>query len=658
MTTRKKYDLSWLAPETLKKWPFKKIKINEGGVIGTTLKKEFNLYKKGTKDEKKTLIFKIGNYKDIVLDGFKIKEKEDSISVMSNKAEGLLYGFYHIVRAYQQHKNPKLTVLSNPQNKFRMINHWDNINEDNFEGSVERGYAGESLFFEDNTIRIQNDRYKQYARMLASVGINALTINNVNVHEKESYFITDAYIDEIKYLADIFRSYGLTLFLSINYASPMQIGNLKTADPLDKNVKMFWQDTADFIYKNIPDFGGFLVKADSEGQPGPFSYGRTHAEGANMLGEALKPHGGTVFWRAFVYDNKQDWRDRSTDRARAAYDHFAPIDGDFADNVVLQIKNGPMDFQVREPVTPLFGTLRKTNQMLELQITQEYTGQQKHVFYLIPMWKEVLSFDTYADGENTTVQDVLKKYPKNNNRNGITAVANVGMDENWTGHKLAQVNLYGYGRLIWDSTLSAEEIAKEWINATYLTSDKAKEIILEILLTSPMTYEKYTAPLGIGWMVQPSHHYGPSVNGYEYDMWGTYHYSNRNGLGIDRTLKTGTGYTRQYYDENFEMYEDVNSCPEELLLFFHHLPYKHRLKSGKTIIQHIYDTHFEGYNTVVKYLDKWEKIKDEIDKDSYQNVKERLKEQLRSAKEWRDQINTYYYRMSGIDDEKNRKIYE
>src|SRR5699024_3856800 len=297
------------------------------------------------------------------------------------------------------------------------------------------------------------------------------------------------------------------------------------------------------------------------------------------------------------------------------------------------------------------------NQILEFQLTQEYTGQQKHIFYLIPMFKEVLDFDTYADGKGTTIQDVLVNYPKETERNGVVAVANTGMDENWTGHKLAQVNLYGYGRLIWNPTLTAKEIAEEWLEATFDLSDTGKETLLENLLTSPETYENYTSPLGIGWMVQPSHHYGPSVNGYEYDVWGTYHFSDRNGLGVDRTLSTGTGFTRQYFDENYNMYENVDTCPDELVLFFHHLPYTHKLQSGKTIIQHIYDTHFEGFEKVNDYIEKWETLKDELDDNSYKNVKERLQEQQRSAREWRDQVNTYYYRMSGIEDEKGRKIY-
>lgn len=653
MTTKFDFDLSWLAPDTLKAWPFRAVQIEKAEHVEDTLNKEFQYYSKPFSEGDRQLVLKVTDNDQLSLDGYQVEETDETVTVTSNKPEGLLYGFFYIVRSFQQDANPQLATLSNPKNNIRMINHWDN-----FDGTVERGYAGRSLFFDNNEFRIMDERYEQYAKMLASVGINALTINNVNVHQKESYFITDTYIRDVKHLAEIFRSYGLTLYLSVNYAAPIEVDWVDTADPLNEQVREFWKQTADLIYEHIPYFGGFVVKADSENRPGPFTYGRTHADGANMLGEALEPYGGTVFWRCFVYDNHQDWRDRSTDRARAAYDHYEPMDGEFADNVVLQIKNGPMDFQVREAVSPLFGALKETNQVLEFQIAQEYTGQQKHICYLIPMWKEVLDFDTYTDGPNTTVQDVLAKYPENPQRNGITAVVNTGIDENWTGHKLSQANLYGYGRLIWDPTLTAEEIAEEWLDATFSLSEEGKATLLDILLTSWDTYEKYTSPLGIGWMVQPNHHYGPSVDGYEYDMWGTYHFSDRNGLGVDRTVATGTGYTRQYHDENYEMYENVETCPEELLLFFHHLPYDYELKSGKTIIQHIYDTHFEGYDKVVEYQEKWETLKDEVGEASYTNVKERLEEQLRSAREWRDQINTYYYRMSGVEDAHGRKIYK
>lgn len=646
-------DLCWLQNETIKNHPFKNAQLIEVENLYESLKKEITYFLNiPFVEADASLVLQVNSASALEEDGFTIETADDQTIITAKNENGLLYGFYHLVRLLQQGDDLTDYLKSEPTNKVRMINHWDN-----FDGSVERGYAGRSIFFEGNQFRRDDETVRHYARLLASVGINALTINNVNVHKEESYFITDKYLGEVAHLADIFRLYGIRLFLSVNFASPMEVAKLETADPLDQDVQRFWTDAVDKIYQYMPDFGGFVVKADSENRPGPFTYNRTHADGANMLGKSLKKYGGIVFWRCFVYNNHQDWRDRTTDRARAAYDHFKPLDGQFDDNVILQIKNGPMDFQVREAVSPLFGALEKTNQVLEFQIAQEYTGQQKHIFYLVPQWKEVLDFDTYKDGKGSTVQTILNHYPEQAQTNGITAVVNVGRDDNWTGHKLAQANLYGYGRLIWNPTLTAEEILEEWLSASFDLSNNAKQTLKGIMLSSWDTYEKYTSPLGIGWMVEPNHHYGPNIDGYEYSMWGTYHFSDHEGLGVDRTVASGTGYSRQYHEAVYEQYENVETCPEELLLFFHHLPYTHQLKTGKTIIQHIYDTHFEGYEAAESYQKQWESLKDELDPVSYENVKERLVEQVRCAREWRDQVNTYYFRKSGIADEKNRKIY-
>ncbi len=446
--------------------------------------------------------------------------------------------------------------------------------------------------------------------------------------------------------------------MSINYASPIEIGGLPTADPLDSKVKQWWSNIAHRIYQFIPDFGGFIVKADSEFRPGPFTYGRSHADGANMLAEALEPFGGIVIWRCFVYNCQQDWRDRKTDRAKAAYDHFKPLDGQFHDNVILQIKNGPMDFQVREPVSPLFGAMPRTNQMMEVQITQEYTGQQKHLCYLVPHWKEVLEFDTYANGKGSEVKKVIDGSLFNYRYSGMAGVSNIGDEPNWTGHTLAQANLYGFGRLAWNPSLSADEITKEWIIQTFGDDPQIIQLISDMLLSSWRIYENYTSPLGIGWMVNPGHHYGPNVDGYEYSHWGTYHYADRHGIGVDRTTLSGTGYASQYFPENATIYESLEDCPDELLLFFHHVPYSHRLKSGKTVIQHIYDTHFEGVEQAKQLKKKWEQLEGKIDEKRYKDVLERLTIQIEHAKEWRDVINTYFYRKSGIKDQYGRKIYE
>lgn len=575
------------------------------------------------------------------------------IFIGAEASAGVLYGVFHLLRLMGTGAAiGGLDIRERPVGGLRMINQWDNI-----DGSIERGYAGSSIFYADGKITSDLQRIRDYARLLASTGVNALSINNVNVHRLETMLITEAYLPEVARLAGILRGYGIKLFLSINYAAPLEIGGLPTADPLDPEVRRWWCERAADIYRHIPDLGGFLVKADSENRPGPFTYGRDHADGANMLAEALKPHGGIVIWRCFVYNCKQDWRDRKTDRARAAYDHFVPLDGRFHDNVILQVKNGPIDFQVREPVSPLLGAMPATNQVIEFQITQEYTGQQRHVCYLVPQWKEVLEFDTYVQGDGTPVGRIVDGSVHGNRYNGFAAVSNIGDDANWTGHLLAQANLYGYGRLVWNPKLTAEEIAEEWIRLTFGDDERAVRTIRGILLDSLSIYESYTAPLGIGFMVNPNHHYGPNVDGYEYSMWGTYHFADCHGIGVDRTKASGTGYTAQYAEPNFRLYESLESCPDELLLFFHHVPYTHVLHSGKTVIQHIYDTHFEGVERAARLEETWGSLAGLIPGSLHKQVAVRLTEQAEQAKEWRDQINTYFYRKSAIPDEQGRRIY-
>jgi alpha-glucuronidase len=364
-----------------------------------------------------------------------------------------------------------------------------------------------------------------------------------------------------------------------------------------------------------------------------------------------------VIWRCFVYNCRQDWRDRSTDRARAAYDNFKPLDGQFHNNVMLQIKNGPMDFQVREPVSPLFGAMPNTNQVLELQITQEYTGQQRHVCYLVPQWKEILDFDTYVAGEGSHVHSVVDGSLFPYAYSGMAAVSNIGADVNWTGHTLAQANLYGYGRLAWNPRLTTDEITEDWIRLTFGDDPDVVANVRHILNRSWPVYESYTAPLGVGWMVNPGHHYGPNVDGYEYSAWGTYHFADHEGIGVNRTLKDGTGYTAQYVSPNADMYETVEACPDELLLFFHHVHYTHRLHSGKTVIQHIYDTHFDGVDQAAQLVETWKDLQEKIDEKRYADVLAKLEDQVDHAREWRDVINTYFYRKSGIADEQGRPIF-
>lgn len=585
-------------------------------------------------------------------EGYIINRCPDCYEIQGNTTRALLYGMYALHRILIDGETVRFPFCSVPAQRIRMLDHWDN-----FDGSIERGYAGDSIFYSANRFRNDFALIREYARLLASTGINTLAVNNVNVHEKEAFLVMERCLREIKPIADILAEYGIKLFLSVNYAAPIIVGGLATADPQDPAAGNWWRKTVETIYRIIPQFGGFLVKADSEGEPGPFTYGRNHDDGANMLARAIAPFDGIVIWRCFVYNCHQDWRNRSNDRAKAQYETYIGLDGKFDDNVILQIKNGPMDFQVREPVSPLFGALKHTNQILEYQITQEYTGQQKHIFYLLPMWKTVLNYDTKYQPGPAAVCDLLRENSPVKAHSGIAAVANVGMDSNWTGHKLAQANLYGFGRMAWDNQLSSEQILDEWMALTFDLTPNGKKILKDIMMTSADTYESYSAPNGIGFMVKPVHHYGPDVDGYEYDRWGTYHYADRDGIGAERTLSDGTGYTRQYSDRRFEEYESLESCPDELLLFFHHVPYTHLLHSGKTLIQSIYDTHFAGVERVSRYMQEWEALKAELDPDSYANVKQRLEEQYESAKEWRDQINTYFYRKSGIPDEKGRTIY-
>ena len=578
---------------------------------------------------------------------------KSDILLIGKSDQGVLYATYHLLRLLQSRKSIlSLDIIDAPKNQLRMINQWDNM-----DGSVERGYSGNTIFYNKSDFTDDFDRIKDYARMLSSTGINAISINNVNVWDFETNLITGRFLPKVTKVANIFRAYGIKIFLSINYASPIALGNLTTADPLVEDVQQWWNAKAKEIYKYIPDFGGFVVKADSEHRPGPFSYDRNHAEGANVLARALEPFNGLVVWRCFVYDCLQDWRDRSTDRARAAYDNFKPLDGQFLDNVILQIKNGPMDFQVREPVSPLLGTMPKTNQMLELQVAQEYTGQQIDVCYLVPLWKEVLDFDTYANGEGTPIKSIVDGSLYDNKYSGIVAVSNIGNDSNWTGNTLAQANLYGFGRLTWDPELQTEEITRDWVNLTFGHDPVVIAEVEFILLNSWKTYENYTAPLGVGWMVNPGHHYGPNLDGYEYSVWGTYHFADRDGIGVDRTVETGTGYSSQYFSPNAELYNSLDTCPDELLLFFHHVAYTYVLKSGETVIQHIYDTHFKGVEEVEGFIESWNRVEGKIDGWIFKNVQDRFYRQLANAKEWRDRINTYFYRKSGIADEKNRTIY-
>lgn len=624
----------------------KEVKIAAEKLFSIKLKVEEKKPKKGIV-LKKSLAVNLGD------EGYHIYEKDGCAYIEGASSTAILYGVYRFIVLIKMGAFKDITdIMEIPQNSIRMLNHWDNM-----DGSIERGYSGNSFFYEKDDIII-NERTIDYARFLASIGINAVAINNVNVKNAAIDLVNPRFLSKVAKLSDIFTSYGVKMYISLNYAMPCEY-EPGTADPLEVSVKDWWAKKMDEVYTAIPKLGGFLVKADSEGRPGPFTYGRTQADGANMLAEAIRPHGGLIIWRCFVYNCQQDWRDLTIDRAKAGFDYFSPLDGQFADNVILQIKNGPMDFQVREAFSPLFGRLKATNQMLEVQIAQEYTGHQIDVCYLIPWFKEILNFDTHTENCNsaTKIADVVSGRTFRRKHGGMVAVTNTGNDENWTGHDLAAANLYGFGRLSFDTGLSAEEIAREWVKLTFQgVSEKTENIIVGILMKSWPVYESYTSPLGIGWMVTPDTHYGPSIDGYEYSRWGTYHRADRDGLGVERGPQ-GTNFTGQYNNYNKEMYENIESCPDELLLFFHKVNYTHVLHSGKTVIQHIYDSHFEGKDAAKQMQKEWLSLKGEIDETVFLRVAKRMEMQVKNAEEWCDIVNSYFYRKSGIADEKGRKIY-
>ncbi|WP_236051836.1 alpha-glucuronidase [Klebsiella grimontii] len=654
------YQKCWLPSSTDIPWLIRyldNVYLPEGeDIIKSTLINEITALNHNIKNSKSlqeaSLSFVLDE-NNMVSEQYSIDYQNDTIRIVSGGWQGFLYAWFDLLRKASSVLNSPWQSTQKPAFPVRMINHWDNL-----DGTVERGYAGNSLFFHNNQIHYDEIRLHHYARLLASVGINAIAINNVNVHHHETALIDDSLLPSVAQIAAIFRQYAIRLFLSVNFAAPIETGELSVADPLDPQVIDWWQTRAEKIYQQIADFGGYIVKADSEHRPGPFTYQRTHADGANMLARTLAPYDGLLYWRCFVYNCQQQWYDRTTDRAKAAWDNFAPLDGQFLDNVILQIKNGPMDFQVREPVSPLLGSMPNTNKVMELQITQEYTGQQIDLCWLVPQWKTILNFDTRPGERDATILDILAGHSQHHmQHSGITAVVNTGDSVFWTGHPLAQANLYGYGRLLWDPLIDEKSLAEEWCKLSLSTAPKAVETISQMLLSSWLTYENYTSPLGVGWMVQPHHHYGPSIDGYEYDSWGTYHYADRYGLGVDRTSDSGTGYVKQYHPLNCQMYNNPGRCPQELLLFFHHLQYRHVLPSGKTLIQHIYDSHFSGVNQVELYIQQWKTLEGDITEDIYSEVLQRLVNQLANAQAWRDQINTYFYRKSGIKDSRNRNIY-
>ncbi len=627
------------------------------GMLGRTLRAEKGLSQEasiilGTLDEVKAAAPALHLRDKLAEDGFLLTTGRvhgfQCTIITATTGRGVLYGvFAWLSKIAQNQTVTNLDETQQPYNRLRWVNQWDNL-----DGRVERGYAGRSIFFDNGTVREDLTRAAEYARLLASIGINGCSINNVNADPK---ILETSFLPQLSRIADSFRPWGVQLVLSVGVDFPKVIGGLDTFDPLDPRVADWWRKKLDEVYRQIPDFGGFVVKADSEGQPGPASYGRTPADAANVIARALKPHGGVLLYRAFVYNHHLDWRVATNDRARAAYDIFHPLDGKFDDNVIVQIKHGPIDFQAREPVSPLFAGLQHTNEAIELQITQEYTGQQRHLCFLPSMWKLALDFDLHANGGSTPVKDIVSGKTFHRPTGGFVGVANVGLDENWLAHPLAMANLYGFGRLAWDPNQSAAGIAEEWTRLTFGNDPLVVQTITAMEAASWSIYESYTGPLGAQTLTNIiGVHYGPGIESSEENGWGQWHRADHLGIGMDRTVATGTGYIGQYPAPVAKMYESLSSTPDELLLFFHHVPYTYVLHSGKTVIQYFYDSHYEGATRAQELVQQWKSLEHHVDEDRYADILSRLQYQAGHAIVWRDAICNYFLRLSGIPDAKGR----
>jgi alpha-glucuronidase len=594
----------------------------------------------------------IGRMPPLGPDGYWLKtlkvDGHTCLVVTAPNDRGVLYGTFELLRRIDLRESvSRLDAKENPYAPIRFLNHWDNLN-----GSIERGYAGKSIFWESNRIAADLSRVRDYARLMASVGINGCSINNVNA---DSRVVTTEYLPQVARVAEVFRQWGVRMLISLDFASPRKVGGIDTFDPVDPRAVEFWKKTVDEVYRAIPDLAGFVLKADSEGRLGPSEYGRTHADAANVIARTIKPHGGVLFYRGFVYNHKMDWRDLKLDRAKAAYDNFHKLDGKFEDNVIIQIKHGPIDFQVREPASPLFGGLEKTSQAVELQITQEYLGQQRHLCYLVPMWKETLDFDMHARGSGTPVKAIVAGRIFNRPTGGLVGVSNVGRDTNWLGHHLAMANLYGFGRLAWNPDLGARPIVDEWTRLTFGHDPQVAHTITDLQVKSWPAYENYTGNLGIGTLTDINHiHFGPAPESSEHNGWGQWHRSNETGTGMDRTLATGTGYIGQYAPVVARRYESLKTCPDELLLFMHHVPYTHVLHSGKTVIQHFYDSHYAGAEEAARFVRQWTALKGRVDEQRYRETLARLEFQAGHAVVWRDAINNWFLKKSGVPDRKGR----
>jgi len=565
-------------------------------------------------------------------ESYEISSNKNSINITGADWPGAMYGMFHFLRLLQTNSGiTDLSVTSRPKIKARILNHWDNLDR-----TIERGYAGFSIWDWHRLPEYIDPRYTDYARANASIGINGTVLTNVNAN---ALMITPMYLEKVKVLADLFRPYNLKVYLTARFSAPIEIGGLKTADPLDPEVRQWWKTKVDEIYKYVPDFGGFVVKANSEGQPGPQNYNRTHADGANMLAEAVAPHNGIVMWRAFVYDSNVP-----DDRAKQAYSEFKSLDGKFNSNVVIQVKNGPIDFQPREPFHPLFGATSSTPLMMEFQITQEYLGQATHLAFLPVMWKECLQADTYAKGKGSTVAKVIDGTLDNRQFSAIAGVANIGNDRNWTGHLFAQSNWYGYGRLAWDHELSSLDIANEWARMTFTNDNDVVEDISWMMITSHETLVKYMTPLGLHHIMGANHHFGPGpwVAKMSRSDWTStyYHKADSLGIGFDRTA-SGSKAIEQYFPDAQKQFND-----EKFLLWFNHVSWDYKMKSGQTLWEEICTHYATGVEELKGIQKTWSALSSRIDSDRFRHVTMLLERQRNEAELWRNSCILYFQTFS------------
>jgi len=580
--------------------------------------------------------------------GPKIEGRTHRFIILGVDPRGELYGAFHLLELVaSQQPLPTKPTTESPSSPIRWVNQWDNL-----DGTIERGYAGRSIFFDNGHVRPDLSRVHDYGRLLASIGINGVTVNNVN---SDLRTLQPEMIREFARIADQLRPWGVRMSLSVDLSSPQVVGHLPTFDPVDSTVIAWWQSKVDEIYRAIPDFAGFVIKADSEGRVGPSQYHRTPAEAANTVARALKPHGGIVLYRGFVYNNHLDYNDLKADRARAGYDNFHALDGKFESNVVIQIKHGPIDFQVREPVSPLFAALQHTSQAIELQVTQEYLGQQRHMVFLVPMWKTMLDTDLRADNRSTPVKEIVEGKSFHQPLGGFVGVANVGLDANWLHHPMAMANLYGFGRLAWNPNLTTQQIIDTWTRLTWGNNPTVVATIDDLQSNSWHTYEQYTGNLGIGTLTNIlGYHFGPGIESAERNGWGQWFRADAQGIGMDRTVATGTGYIGQYPPPLAKIYENVNTCPDDLLLFMHHVPYTHVLHDGKTVAQYVYDAHYEGAATTQTYAPRWQTLHGLIDDDRYNETLKLFTYQAGHAIVWRDAVTRWFQKESGIPDKQGR----